>query len=76
MSARKVVGKLENNELTEKEKEEGLEFLWVDINEALKKMKECLGKLKESKYYDIYRTKFMVMRDIKILEYYLKNKKK
>jgi hypothetical protein len=74
MSARKVVGKLENNELTEKE--EGLEFLWVDINEALKKMKECLGKLKESKYYDIYRTKFMVMRDIKILEYYLKNKKK
>lgn len=32
MSARKVVGKLENNELTEKEKEEGLEFLWVDIN--------------------------------------------
>lgn len=39
-------------------------------------MKECLGKLKESKYYDIYRTKFMVMRDIKILEYYLKNKKK
>lgn len=74
MSARKVVGKLENNELTEKE--EGLEFLWVDINEALKKMKECLGKLKESKYNDIYRTKFMVMRDIKILEYYLKNKKK
>ena len=74
MSARKVVGKLENNELTEKE--EGLEFLWVDINEALKKMKECLGKLKESKYYDIYRTKFMVMRDIKILQYYLKNKKK
>ena len=74
MSTRKVVGKLENNELTEKE--EGLEFLWVDINEALKKMKECLGKLKESKYYDIYRTKFMVMRDIKILEYYLKNKKK
>ena len=39
-------------------------------------MKECLGKLKESKYDDIYRTKFMVMRDIKILEYYLKNKKK
>ena len=73
MSARKVVGKLENNELTEKE--EGLEFLWVDINEALNKMKECLGKLKESKYDDIYRTKFMVMRDIKILEYYLKNKK-
>ena len=74
MSARKVVGKLENNELTEKE--EGLEFLWVDINEALNKMKECLGKLKESKYDDIYRTKFMVMRDIEILEYYLKNKKK
>lgn len=71
----KVINKLENNELTEKEKEEGLEFLWVDINEALKKMKECLGKLKESKYDDIYRTKFMVMRDIKILEYYLKNKK-
>ena len=70
------MNKLWNNELTGKEKEEGLEFLWGDINEALKKMTECLGKLKESKYDDIYIIKFMVMRDIKILEYYLKNKKK
>ncbi len=66
---------LENNNLTEKEKAEGTRDLWLDIEDALLKMKECLNNLKESEYDNVYRTKFMVLRDIRILEYYIKNNK-
>jgi len=59
-------------DITEKEKEEGAEFLFVEINESLNLMKNCYDNLISSKYDDIYSTKFMVLRDIKILEYYLK----
>ena len=61
------------NNLTEKEKDEGTEYLWLDKLDALEKMKKSLTNLKESKYDSIYRTKFMVLRDIKILEYYINN---
>lgn len=66
---------LESNNLTEKEKAECTRYLWLDIEDALLKMKECLNNLKESEYDNVYRTKFMVLRDIRILEYYIKNKK-
>ncbi len=62
-------------EMTEKEKAEGSEFLFVEINKALKLMKDCYNNLIPSKYDDIYSTKFIVFRDIKILEYYLKMNK-
>lgn len=64
-------GELKTPKLTQKEKDEGAVCLWMDPNAALEKMRTCLENLKESKYDSIYRTKFMVFRDIKILEYYL-----
>ena len=70
--AKKILEYKENN-LTEKEKDEGTEYLWLDKFDALEKMKKSLINLKESKYDSIYRTKFMVLRDIRILEYYINN---
>lgn len=64
----------ESNNLTEQEKDEGGIVIWMKPEEALNKMNECLNNLKASKYDSIYRSKFMVLRDIKILEYYLKNR--
>lgn len=66
---------LESNNLTEKEIAEGTRYLWLDMEDALLKMKECLNNLKESEYDNVYRTKFMVLRDIRILEYYIGMKK-
>jgi len=59
-------------DFTEQEKEEGLEYLWLDKKEALEKMKACIENLKGSKYDNVYRTKFVVGRDIRILERYMK----
>ena len=69
----KVKEKLESNNLTEQEKEEGLEYLWLDKKEALEKMKECIKNLKGSKYDNVYRTKFVVGRDIRIVEKVIKD---
>ena len=71
----KVKEKLESNNLTEQEKEEGLEYLWLDKKEALEKMKECIKNLKGSKYDNVYRTKFVVGRDIRIMEKVMEEKK-
>lgn len=59
--------------LTQKEKDEGAEILWLNKIDALEKMKKCLGELKSSQYDSVYRTQFMVLRDINILEEYLNN---
>ena len=64
----KVKEKLESNNLTEQEKEEGL-----DKKEALEKMKACIENLKGSKYDNVYRTKFVVGRDIRIMEKVMEN---
>lgn len=66
---------LEEVKLTEKEKAEGTKFLWLDKLEALEKMNKSLEELKGSKYDNAYRTRFMVLRDIKILEYYINKTK-
>ena len=71
----KVKEKLESNNLTEQEKEEGLEYLWLDKKEALEKMKTCIENLKGSKYDNVYRTKFVVGRDIRIVEKVMEEKK-
>lgn len=72
------VGKVVNNNnqlyLTEKEKNEGAKVLWVDKEEGLKLITNCLDNLKESEYENLYHSKFIVLRDKYILEYYLKNK--
>lgn len=57
-----------------KEKTEGAKLLWVDDSQVLKLITECYDNLKESKYENLYHSKFIVLRDRYILEYYLKNK--
>ena len=69
------VGKVlkDTNQLnvTEKEKDEGAKLLWENPEKALELIIECFDKLVESKYASIYSTKFVVLRDRRILEYYL-----
>ena len=73
------VGKVQKDtnklNLTEKEKDEGAKLLWETPEKALKLITECFDKLVASKYASIYSTKFVVLRDRKILEYYLRIKK-
>ena len=59
------------NNLTDKEVAEGTTFLWLEKTKALEIMKDSLNNLKSSDYDSVYRTKFMVLRDIRILEDYL-----
>ncbi len=59
--------------LTEKEINEGAKILWLDLNDAMNKIKECEDKLIESKYENVYHTKFIVRRDYEILKYYKNN---
>lgn len=70
----KVINNRNKLNLTAKEKTEGAKLLWVDDSQALKLITECYDNLKESKYENLYHSKFIVLRDRYILEYYLKNK--
>lgn len=45
--------------------------MWETPEKALELIKECFDKLVASKYESIYSTKFVVLRDRRILEYYL-----
>lgn len=58
--------------VTQKEKDEGARLLWETPEKALELITECFDKLVASQYESIYSTKFIVMRDRKILERYLK----
>lgn len=69
----KAIKDIHHLNLTEKEKNEGAKLLWVEPKEALKLITECYDKLLPSNYDDVYDTRFVVLRDRKILEYYLKN---
>lgn len=68
----KIVNKLENLELTKMEQDEGGERIWLTPKQTLKKMKENYNNLKDSEYTNLYSTKIVAKRDIKILEVYLK----
>lgn len=67
----KVIRDSHTLNLTEKEKSEGAKLLWVEPKEALKLITDCYDKLLPSEYDDVYDTRFVVLRDRKILEYYL-----
>lgn len=71
----KVIKNKKELNLTQKEKDEGARLLWVEDKEALKLITECYDNLKESKYENLYHSKFIVMRDKYILNYYLESKK-
>lgn len=70
----KVVNDRHELNLTQKEKDEGAQLLWVEDTEALKLITECYDNLKESKYENLYHSKFIALRDRYILEYYLNSK--
>lgn len=67
----KVIEDTQKLNLTQKEKDEGTKLLWVEPIEALELIKDCISNLKDSQYEDVYSTKFIVLRDRKILEKYL-----
>ena len=73
------VGKVQKDtnklNLTEKEKDEGAKLLWETPEKALELITECFDKLVASKYESIYSTKFVVLRDSKILEKYIEMNK-
>ena len=56
--------------LTEKELDEGAKLLWLNIEDAMKVIKDCESNLVASKYENIYHTRFIVRRDYTILNYY------
>lgn len=60
---------------THQEEDEQLEVVWMELDDAIEKIKGCYPKLKPSSYHDLYYTQFAVLRDQKILEYYKENKK-
>lgn len=72
----KVIKDTKQLNVTEKEKDEGAKLLWENPEKALKLITECFDKLNASKYESIYSTKFVVLRDKRILEYYLSDSKK
>ena len=71
----KVVRNTKKLNLTEKEKDEGGKLIWVTLDEGLKLISDCINNLKPSKYENLYHSKFIVLRDKKILEYYIKERK-
>lgn len=71
----KVVNDRHQLNLTQKEKDEGAQLLWVEDIEALKLITNCYDNLKASKYENLYHSKFIALRDRYILEYYLDSKK-
>lgn len=67
----KVLKDTKQLNVTEKEKDEGAKLLWETPEKALELITDCFNKIVASKYASIYSTKFVVLRDRRILEYYL-----
>ena len=67
----KVLKDTKRLNVTEKEKDEGAKLLWETPEKALELIAECFDKLVASKYESIYSTKFVVLRDSKILKNYI-----
>lgn len=63
-------------ELTDKEIEEGGKLLWETPEKGLELITNCYNYLVASNYETVYETKFVVLRDRYILEYYNKLKGK
>ena len=68
----KVVEDTKHLNVTQKEKDEGAKLIWETPENALKVITESYDKLVASKYESVYHTRFIVLRDRKILEYYMK----
>ena len=68
----KVLEDTKQLNVTQKEKDEGARLVWETLENALKVVTESYDKLIASKYESVYHTRFIVLRDRKILEYYIK----
>ena len=68
----KVIEETNTLHLTQNEQDEGSNFSWEYPFTALKLITNSYDKLIASKYHSVYHTKFVVLRDRRILEYYLK----
>ena len=64
----KVLKDTKQLHVTQKEKEEGAKLLWETPENAIKLITKSYNELIASKYGSIYSTKFVVLRDRKILE--------
>ena len=71
----KVIKDTKHLNVTQKEKDEGARLFWETPPKALELITDCFGKLVKSDYESIYATKFVVLRDRKILEHYINNSK-
>lgn len=69
----KVTKNINELQLTQKEKDEGGQLVWVTKEEALEKIINCTKDLKGSDYENIYHSKFINYRDREILKYYIEN---
>ena len=59
----KVIGEMNDKMLTDNEKLLGFELEWMNIDEAIKRMRQALKACED------YKMKFMILRDQIILEY-------
>lgn len=59
--------------MTQKEKDEGGELVWLTPEETLEKIINCASELKASHYENIYHSKFINYRDREILKYYIES---
>lgn len=69
----KVIKNINELNLTEKEINEDSKLIWLDPTDALNKISDCAKNLKASEYENLYHSKFIVLRDKIILEYYINN---
>lgn len=72
----KVLEDTKTLHLTKREKEEGAMLVWEDPNKALELITNCFDNLTAIDNISLYHTKFVVLRDRKILEFYLKKANK
>ena len=70
----KVVEDTKQLNVTEKEKDEGAKLIWETPERALELITKSYDNLIASKYESVYHTKFIVLRDRKILERYIEMK--
>ena len=69
----KVIQDTKHLHITDKEKKEGAILLWETPEKALELITNCYDNIIPSSFESTYFTKFVVLRDRKILEYYLNN---
>mgnify|MGYP002537645785 FL=1 len=71
----KVLKDTKQLHVTQKEKEEGAKLLWETPENAIKLITKSYNELIASKYSSVYSTKFVVLRDRKILERWIEDYK-